>query len=104
MPSAIERDGEQNEYADEEDPPYTPAKTQQSPEESDLQQVAEAYGTCYEMANTGKCTRPNCKYSHKPEDIEKLKKLRAARQAQGKGHHPKQGNYSKPTAFAPRKA
>jgi len=104
LPSAIEHGDEENEYADEGDAPYSPARTQQNLEESDLQQVAEAYGTCYEMANTGKCTRPNCKYSHKPEDIEKLKKLRAARQAQGKGHHAKQVNVTKPAAFAPRKA
>jgi len=104
LPSAIEHGDEQNEYADEGDAPYSPARAQQNLEESDLQQVAEAYGTCYEMANTGKCTRPNCKYSHKPEDIEKLKKLRAARQAQGKGHHAKQVNVTKPAAFAPRKA
>jgi hypothetical protein len=71
MPSPI---ADYDEDADSGEEPFLP---EERGFDSELQQMAKAEGTCYEMANTGKCNRPNCQYSHKPEDIERLKKFRA---------------------------
>ena len=38
-------------------------------------------GTCFDMINTGKCSRVNCPFSHKEEDILKGRKLKADRNA-----------------------
>ena len=40
-------------------------------------------GICYDMLYKGKCEKVNCPYSHKAEDIEKAKKLKALRLATG---------------------
>ena len=103
MPSAIGHYDEDTE-GDQEDYPEVEEQFMNRPNESQLQEMAKAYGTCYEMANTGKCNRPNCQYSHKPEDIEKLKKIRARKLAQSKGPNAKQVSFLKPQGSAPRKA
>ena len=103
MPSAIGHYDEDTE-GDQEDYPEVEEQFMDRPNESQLQEMAKAYGTCYEMANTGKCNRPNCQYSHKPEDIEKLKKIRARKLAQSKGPNTKQVSFLKPQGSAPRKA
>ena len=85
MPSAIEHYDEDADEEDQEE--YSETMAQPGTErvsETHHQELAKVKGTCYEMANTGRCNRPNCPYSHKPEDIEKLKKLRAQNFGQGK--------------------
>ena len=72
-------------------------------EEQELRQLAREALVCYDMANTGKCTRINCQYSHKPEDIERFKQAKARKLEQSKKQPPKQVSFSKPTATAPRR-
>jgi hypothetical protein len=97
MPSPI---ADYDEDADSGEEPFLP---EERGVDSELQQMAKAEGTCYEMANTGKCNRPNCQYSHKPEDIERLKKSRAQKFTQSKPPNRKQVSFTKPAVFTPRK-
>ena len=99
MPSAIPRN---NEDSDEDEDHHHIEEDEYKSEEQELRQLARKVLVCYDMANTGKCSRPNCQYSHKPEDIERFKQAKARKQQQAK-KQPKQVSFSKPPAAAPRR-
>ena len=99
MPSAIPR---RNEDSDEDEDHHHVEEDEYKSEEQELRQLAREALVCYDMANTGKCSRPNCQYSHKPEDIERFKQAKARKQ-QAKKQPPKQVSFSKPPAAAPRR-
>ena len=69
--------------------------------DSELQLLAKENLVCYEMANTGKCTRKDCKYSHLPADIERFKKAKALKLQQVKKPDQKQVSFSKQAVSAP---
>ena len=69
--------------------------------DSELQLLARENLVCYEMANTGKCTRKDCKYSHLPADIERFKKAKALKLQQVKKPDQKQVSFSKQAVSAP---
>jgi len=104
-PSVIDLTGEPTDSSEEDDPPYSPEGEELTPEESNVLAAAEYFGTCYDMANKGKCTRVDCKYSHKPEDIQRLKDLRSSSKPVfgSKSGPPKQVSFTKPVAVAARK-
>ena len=60
-------------------------------------------GICYDMLYKGKCEKVNCPYSHKAEDIEKAKKLRALRLSTQPKSGPKQVSFNRSTYPAQRK-
>ena len=98
MPSAPRH----NEDSDEDEDHHHIEEDEYKSEEQELRQLARKVLVCYDMANTGKCSRPNCQYSHKPEDIERFKQAKARKQQQAK-KQPKQVSFSKPPAAAPRR-
>ena len=60
-------------------------------------------GICYDMLYKGKCEKVNCPYSHKAEDIEKAKKLKALRLATGSKLGNKSVSFNRPTYPSTRK-
>ena len=100
MPSAIPR---RNEDSDEDEDHHQVEEDEYKSEEQELRQLAREALVCYDMANTGKCSRTNCQYSHKPEDIKRFKQAKARKQMQAKKQPPKQVSFSKPPAAAPRR-
>ena len=60
-------------------------------------------GICYDMLYKGKCEKVNCPYSHKAEDIEKAKKLKALRLATGKNSGNKGVSFNRTTYPSTRK-
>ena len=91
LPSAIE-----DEYENEEGSILT---------EEDVSELAnllqpsdtKTQGICYDMLYKGKCEKVNCPYSHKAEDIEKAKKLKALRLATGKNSGNKSVSFNRTT-------
>ena len=100
MPSAIPR---RNEDSDEDEEHHHVEEDEYKSEEQELRQLARDVLVCYDMANTGKCSRPNCQYSHKPEDIERFKQAKARKLEQAMKQPQKQVSFSKPTVAAPRR-
>ena len=60
-------------------------------------------GICYDMLYKGKCEKINCPYSHKAEDIEKAKKLKALRIASASKSGNRSVSFNRPTYPATRK-
>ena len=98
MLSAIPRRGEDSDEDEEHH-----EEDEYKSEEQELRQLAREALVCYDMANTGKCSRTNCQYSHKPEDIERFKQAKARKLEQAKKQPHKQVSFSKPTVAAPRR-
>ena len=61
-------------------------------------------GICYDMLYKGKCEKINCPYSHKAEDIEKAKKLKALRVASASKPGNRSVSFNRSTYPATRKA
>ena len=52
-------------------------------------------GICYDMLYKGKCEKVSCPYSHKPDDIDKAKKLKALRTGPNGKTSPRQVSFQK---------
>ena len=98
LPSAIEDfdDKEENSIITEED--MSELANLLQPPDSKVQ------GICYDMLYKGKCDKVNCPYSHKAEDIEKAKKLKALRVASANKTGNRSVSFNRSTYPATRKA
>ena len=98
LPSAIEEfeEKEDNSTITEED--VSELANLLQPPDSKVQ------GICYDMLYKGKCEKINCPYSHKVEDIEKAKKLKALRIASSSKLGNKSVSFNRATYPATRKA
>jgi len=105
MPSMIERDDDDQEGERGHNPSLTVSA-------DDLSQLANLLqpsdtrkaGVCYDMLYQGKCVKENCPYSHKDEDIQQAKKLKALKFGGQNASNAKQVSFQRSPNQALRKA
>jgi len=99
LPSAIET------HEDEQEEDHSEITEEDVSLLANLLQPADSRtpGICYDMLYKGKCDKSNCPYSHKAEDIEKAKKLKALRLGSLNKTPGKQVSFHKPAYTSLRK-
>jgi len=105
MPSMIEREDEDLE-ADKENTRSLAVTADDLSQLANLLQPSDTRkaGVCYDMLYQGKCVKENCPYSHKDEDIQQAKKLKALKFGGQNTSSAKQVSFQKSPNQALRKA
>jgi hypothetical protein len=105
MPSMIEREDEDLD-ADKENTRSLAVTADDLSQLANLLQPSDTRkaGVCYDMLYQGKCVKENCPYSHKDEDIQQAKKLKALKFGGQNTSNPKQVSFQRSPNQALRKA
>ena len=105
MPSMIEREDEDLDV-DKENTRSLAVTADDLSQLANLLQPADTRkaGVCYDMLYQGKCVKENCPYSHKDEDIQQAKKLKALKFGGQNASNSKQVSFQRSPNQALRKA